>query len=72
MQNGAEPSSTEVQALVKTLQDYITAHYYSCTDEILKDLGQMYVADECFKTNIDKYSAGTAEYVNVAITDYLK
>ena len=70
MQSGAEPDSSDAQALVKKLQDYITENYYTCTDEILKGLGQIYVADERFKSNIDKYADGTAEYVSKAITAY--
>ena len=67
MKSGAESCSTEAQALVKKLQDYITENYYTCTDEILKGLGQMYIADERFKNNIDKSAAGTAEFVSEAI-----
>lgn len=70
MQSGAEPNSTEAQALVKKLQDYITENYYTCTDEILAGLGQMYVADERFKNNIDKYATGTAEFASKAIKIY--
>ena len=70
MQSGAEPDSPEAQALVKKLQGYITEHYYTCTDEILAGLGQMYVADERFKENIDKYADGTADYVGKAINYY--
>jgi len=70
MQGGAEPSSPEAQALVKKLQDYITENYYTCTDKILKGLGQMYVADERFKSNIDKYAPGTAEFAGKAIELY--
>lgn len=70
LQMGTEPSSTEAQALVKKLQEYITENYYTCTDEILKGLGQMYVADERFKNNIDKYAAGTAEFASKAIRIY--
>jgi len=72
MKSGAEPSSDEVQALVKKLQDYITEYYYTCTDEILAGLGQMYLADERFKNNIDKYASGTAEFVSKAISIYTK
>lgn len=68
MQSGAEPSSDEAQALVKKLQEYITENYYTCTDEILKGLGQMYVVDERFKNNIDKYAPGTAEFASKAIS----
>ena len=72
MKNGAEPSSDEVQALVKKLQDYITENYYTCTDEILVGLGQMYISDERFKSNIDKYADGTAVFVSKAIENYTK
>ena len=65
--NGAIPGSVEAQALVAKLKAYITANYYTCTDEILAGLGKMYVADERFKKNIDKYGEGTAEFVLTAI-----
>ena len=64
---GASVDSVEVQALVSKLQAHITAHYYTCTDEILAGLGKMYIADERFKKNIDKYGEGTAEFVAEAI-----
>ena len=70
MQSGATPDSSEAQKLVKKLQDYISENYYTCTDEILAGLGQMYVADERFKENIDKYADGTAEFVSKAINYY--
>ena len=72
MQSGAEPDSVDAQTLVKKLQDYITENYYTCTDEILAGLGQMYMADERFKNNIDKYASGTAEFVSKAISIYTK
>jgi len=72
MKSGAEPDSSETQALVKKLQDYITENYYTCTDIILAGLDQMYVADERFKSNIDKYADGTAEYAFKAIAIYTK
>ena len=67
MKDGNTADSAEAQALVKELQNYITENYYTCTDEILAGLGQMYVADERFKKNIDKYGEGTAEFVAEAI-----
>ena len=71
-ENGANADSAEVQALVAKLQAHITANYYTCTDEILAGLGQMYVADERFKKNIDKYGEGTAEFTANAIAVYTK
>ena len=72
MKSGAASDSSDAQALVKKLQNYITENYYTCTDEILAGLGQMYVADERFKSNIDKYADGTAEYASKAIAIYTK
>ena len=69
-QSGMEADSNEVQALVAKLQAHITENYYTCTDEILAGLGKMYVADERFKKNIDKYGKGTPEFVSVAISKY--
>ena len=64
---GLAPNAPEVQSLVGKLQDCITQNYYTCTGEILACLGQMYVADERFKKNIDKYGDGTAEFASEAI-----
>ena len=66
--SGVSADFAEAQALVAKLQAHITANYYTCTDEILAGLGKMYVADDRFKKNIDKYSEGTAEFVSEAIT----
>ena len=69
-ESGVSADSAEAQALVAKLQAYITANYYTCTDEILAGLGKMYVADERFKNNIDKHGEGTAEFVANAIAAY--
>ena len=71
-QSGASADSDEAQALVAKLQAHITENYYTCTDEILSGLGKMYVADERFKKNIDKYGEGTAEFAAEAISFYLR
>ena len=70
--SGASADSSEAQALVAKLQAHITANYYTCTDEILAGLGKMYVADERFKKNIDKYGEETAEFAADAIAAYTK
>ena len=65
------PESDEAQAAVSDIQQYITAHYYECTDEIFAGLGEMYVADERFRKNIDKAGGdGTAEFARDAIRLY--
>ena len=65
--SGAGADSAEAQALVARLQAHITENYYTCTDEILSGLGEMYVADERFKKNIDKYGEETANFASHAI-----
>ena len=70
--SGKSTDSAEAQALVAKLQAHITENYYTCTDEILAGLGKMYVADERFQKNIDKYGEGTAEFAADAIAVYTK
>ena len=62
------PVSPEAQALVSKLQSFITDHYYTCTKQILRGLGQMYVAGDNMTENIDRAGGpGTAEFVSRAI-----
>ena len=68
----ARADSDEAQTLVVKLQTHITENYYTCTDEILAGLGKMYVADERFKKNIDKYGEGTAEFAAEGIRIYVE
>ena len=70
MKKGESPDSGEAQDLVKKLQNHITENYYLCTNEILAGLGQMYVADERFRNNIDKHADGTAAFICEAIAVY--
>ena len=48
-ESGVSADSAGAQALVAKLQAYITANYYTCTDEILSGLGKMYICNERFK-----------------------
>ena len=63
-----DPAAEQVQAQVKKLQDYITEHFYKCTNEILLSLGKMYSGGGEFTENIDKAGGeGTAEFTAKAI-----
>ena len=70
--SGESSDSVEAQTFVAKLQAHITANYYTCTDEILAGLGKMYVCDERFKKNIDKYGEGTAEFAADGIRIYVE
>ena len=72
LKDGATPESETAQLLVRKLQQYITDNFYTCTNEILAGLGQMYVADERFRSNIDQNGAGTAEFISEAIRIFCK
>lgn len=65
------PESGQAQILVEKLQRFITQHYYTCTVEILRGLGQMYAAGGSMTDNIDAAGGkGTAEFVSKAIEIY--
>lgn len=65
------PASSEAQALISALQAFITEHFYTCTRHILQDLGQMYIADDRMRQNIDRAgSPGTADFAHQAIKIY--
>ena len=67
------PASPEAQALVAKLQSFITEHYYTCTKQILRDLGQMYIAGDSMTENINKAGGpGTAQFAHDAIEIYCK
>ncbi|WP_424555068.1 MerR family transcriptional regulator [Streptococcus agalactiae] len=68
-----ELSATDekVQKQVQILQDYITAQFYNCTNDLLASLGIMYVQDERFQKSIDNWGGqGTALFVSKAIDSY--
>lgn len=64
------PDGEAAKALVERWKKHITDYYYNCTNEILACLGEMYVADERFTANIDKFADGTAKFMNEAIKAY--
>lgn len=67
------PDSDEAQALIAKLQNYITEHYYTCTKQILRGLGQMYIAGDSMTENIDRAGGdGTADFAHRAIEVYCK
>ena len=67
-----DPAGEAAQALVKTWQDDISAHWYPCEKPMLAGLGQMYLADERFKTNLDTHGEGTARFMSEAIAAYCR
>ncbi len=68
-----DPVSDIVQEKVKELQDFISEHFYTCSDEMLLNLGTMYAAGGEFTENIDRAGGkGTAEFVYKAIKEKVR
>ena len=62
------PTSEKAQSLIKCLRDFITEHFYTCTNQVLSGLGQMYAAGGEITENIDHYGGeGTAAFTSEAI-----
>ena len=68
-----DPAAPEAQALVAELQQFICDHYYNCTDQILRGLGQMYAAGGEMTDNIDRSGGeGTGDFARRAIEVFCK
>lgn len=63
-----DPGSEAVQAWVAELQAFFTEHYYTCTPQILKGLGEGYAGGGSLTENIDNAGGkGTGEFAHRAI-----
>lgn len=68
-----DPEGEAAVGLAKRLQEFITEHFYTCTDKILLGLGAMYAGGGDLTVNIDKIGGtGTAEFADKAIQAYCK
>lgn len=68
--SGTKATDPAALTLAKKLQDFITETQYTCTEEILLSLGEMYVGDARFQKNIDCHGEGTAEFIRDTIRVY--
>lgn len=68
-----DPSCEEAQAWAKELQDFFTAHYYTCTPQILGSLAESYAGGGSMTENIDKAGgAGTGAFAKEVIDFYIE
>ena len=65
-----DPSDEKVQELVEKWRNHINTNFYNCTVEIFRGLALMYVGDERFTKNIDKYRDGLAQFMSDAMNIY--
>ncbi|NGQ96289.1 MerR family transcriptional regulator [Brevibacillus sp. SYP-B805] len=64
------PADPGVQQAVGELRQHITDSFYDCTVEIFRGLGDLYVNDERFTANIDRYKPGLAAFLREAMHLY--
>ncbi len=63
-----DPTSGQAQALIRQLRDFITEHYYTCSDQVLLGLGRMCASGGEMTANIDRSGGdGMAVFSNEAI-----
>ena len=68
---GQDPAGEAAQVLVGKLQDFVTGHWYTCSDEVLRSLGRMYTGDGRMGECIDQAGGpGTARFAGDAIEAY--
>jgi len=66
-----DPACEEAQQMVKQLQDFITANFYTCTVPVLRGLADFYDGGGDFTRNIDKAGGeGTASFIAKAMRIY--
>ncbi|WP_061321216.1 MerR family transcriptional regulator [Clostridium botulinum] len=64
------PDDKEVQEYIHQFREHISKNFYDCTPEIFRGLGEIYVNDERFTANIDKYKTGLSKFLREAINVY--
>lgn len=69
---GIEAKSPVNLDLAKQLHTAIREYAFDCSLEVFGYIGKGYVAKPEFKTNIDKFGQGLADYVSQAISHYIQ
>ncbi len=69
---GEAPDSDVCRSWAKELQDFFTAHFYTCTPQILRALAESYAGGGTMTENIDKAGGdGTGAFAKLVIDSYL-
>jgi DNA-binding transcriptional MerR regulator len=65
---GVKPDSGEAMALAEEHRQQITRHFYDCSHEMHRGLGEMFVADPRFRDRYEKIAPGLAQFFRDAIS----
>lgn len=71
-QDGLNIEEKEVQSKVEDLYNYMNKYAFDCSIEVFSYIGKGYSQNPEFKSNIDKFGEGVAEYTSKAIDVYCK
>jgi MerR family transcriptional regulator, thiopeptide resistance regulator len=63
---GASPTSAEAMDVAERHRAHITRWFYTCSLEIHRGLGQLYVDDPRFLASVDKFGSGVAAFARDA------
>lgn len=65
---GADPAGEAARKQARAIQDFISEHYYTCSDEVFSQLGRTYGSGGDFTRNINSFAGdGAAEFAAKAI-----
>lgn len=65
------PDSPDVQTAIKEWFDFLNENFGEYSFDAFYGLGQLYIKDERFTKNIDRYGEGLAKLMSDAITIYI-
>ena len=70
--DGCGIEEKEVQSKIEELYNYMNKYAFDCSVEVFSYIGKGYSQNPEFKSNIDKFGEGVAEYTSKAIDAYCK
>lgn len=71
--DGVSPQSEEAVAQARLIQQFISEHFYACSDEVFAQLGKTYGAGGDFTHNINGVAGqGAAEFAAQAVEAYVQ
>lgn len=71
--DGVSPQSEEAVAQARLIQQFISEHFYTCSDEVFAQLGKAYGAGGDFTHNINSVAGqGAAEFAARAVKAYVQ
>lgn len=65
-----DPADAEVQEWVRRWHQFINDRFYTCSTEVFRGLGNMYVEDSRFTATYDNVKPGMAKFMQAAMNAY--